>query len=136
MKALQTLQAGLLLLHNYQWLDGAGSVDYLNHHSKQFLNNSGQDLALVAKAPEINWHYVSKDLNPVTSSSGPDGIPTCTFDTCPPLDILIVPGDDRFQLLPDEYNTYLRNFLNSERIIALLTICTGSITVARAGLLD
>lgn len=132
----KTLHAGLLLMHDYQWLDAAGAVDYLNNHSQEFLRGVRQEPDLVARGHVIIWHYIAEDLKPVQASSGPAGIPTCTFTDCPPLDLLIVPGADYRLRLPETCNTLLRNLMASERFIAFLTVCTGSIVIAPSGMLD
>lgn len=132
----KTIQAGLLIIPGYQWLDAAGAVDYLNFHSAGTLKLFKQPPALVEKAHNMVWHYIAENLNPVPASSGPDGVPTCTFADCPPLDILVVPGSDWAVELPDAYYACVRRIIEHERFVALLSVCTGSIVLARGGIID
>lgn len=132
----QTLHFGLLLLPNYQWLDAAGPVDYLNNHSQDFLKLFSRDPAFVAKGPIIVWHYIAADLQPVRATSGPAQLPTCTYTDCPPLDVLIVPGPDPTVPLADECVALLRRLLASERFKNLLTVCTSTAAMAQTDLLN
>ncbi|KAJ2926509.1 hypothetical protein H1R20_g10579, partial [Candolleomyces eurysporus] len=72
---------GVLLIPGYQWLDAVGSVDYINSHSHAMMQMPAATESLRAKAPIINWHYISSEgnLNPVSGSAGPPHIPTVNF---------------------------------------------------------
>lgn len=134
--AMGTLNIGLLLLPEYQWLDAAGPVDLINNHSRQMLSLFQFPPAILDKAPIINWHYISNDLTPVRATSGPPQLPSCTFDTCPQLDYLIVPGPDPFNPLPEGCEGFLRKLFVDSSLKVLLTVCSGSMAVAQAGILD
>ncbi|KAF8808250.1 ThiJ/PfpI [Phlegmacium glaucopus] len=129
-----TLHIGLLLFPVYQWLDAAGSVDYLNNHSQTMLGQLNIPKAILDKAPIIVWHYISSDLTPVRASSGPLQIPSCTYANCPPLDYLVVPGTDPAAPLPEGCAAFLHERVPTLK--ALLTVCTGSMAIAQAGILD
>ncbi|KAF9480414.1 ThiJ/PfpI [Pholiota conissans] len=133
---LNTINFGLLLLPSYQWLDAAGSVDFINLHSQASLKFDHQNESIIAKAPIIEWHYISHNLEPVQATSGPAGIPTCTYDTCPQLDYLLVPGPDPTAPLPNGTAAYLQKLVVQDGFKALLTICTGSLAIAPSGVLD
>ncbi|KAF8171106.1 class I glutamine amidotransferase-like protein [Pholiota molesta] len=134
--APQTIHFGLLLLPAYQWLDAAGSVDFINSHTQFLMRVLRVDEAIVAKAPSIEWHYISHDLKPVQATSGPAGIPTNTYADCPALDYLLVPGPDPFAPLPEGCAAFLQKLMAADGFKALLTVCTGSMAVAQAGILD
>ena len=42
--------------------------------------------------PGAKIHLIWKDLNPVESDAGFSLLPNTTFDNCPPLDVICVPG--------------------------------------------
>ncbi|KIM36478.1 hypothetical protein M413DRAFT_78180 [Hebeloma cylindrosporum] len=132
----QTLNLGLLLLPGYQWLDAAGPVDYINSHSRPMISHLPLAPTVLDKAPIMTWHYISKGLTPIRSTSGPLQQPNCTFDTCPPLDYLVVPGADAFEPLPEGCADFLRKLIVDPTFKALLLVCTGSMSVAQAGILD
>jgi len=130
----QILKFGLLMFPQFQWLDAAESVDLINNHSQAMLKLLQSPEALVAKAPIIQWSYISHDLSPTNPTSGPPHIPTETYKTCAQLDYLIVPGPDPHQPLPEGCAEFLR--AQFDGLKALLTICTGSLAIAPTGLLD
>lgn len=124
---------GVLLLDNYQVLDAIGPVDLVNNISKAFVGELA-GVEVVKKAPEINFHFISHDMKPIQPAGGPLQSPTCTFETCPRLDYLLIPGQaPDVELIPG-----LREFLISkyEEVENILSICTGSLALARAGLLE
>jgi len=129
-----TLHIGLLLFPVYQWLDAAGSVDYLNNHSQEMMKVLNVPKAILDKAPIIIWHYISSDLTPIQGTSGPLQIPSCTYADCPPLDYLFVPGPDPAAPLPKGCAAFLHERV--PKLKALLTVCTGSMAIAQAGVLD
>lgn len=129
-----TLHIGLLLFPGYQWLDAAGSIDYFNNHSQAIIKNFNVPKDILDQAPIIEWHYISSDLTPIQATSGPLQIPSCTFADCPPLDYLFVPGPDPFAPLPKGCTEFLHERV--PKLKALLTVCTGSLAIAQAGVLD
>jgi len=130
----QTLHFGLLLFPGYQWLDAAGAVDYLNNHSYAMMKAVNVPEAILNISPIIEWYYISSDLTPIKASSGPLQIPSCTYADCPELDYLIVPGPDPFAPLPTGCTEFLHERI--PKLKALLTVCTGSMAIAQAGVLD
>jgi transcriptional regulator GlxA family with amidase domain len=122
-------KVGILLFDDVEVLDFAGpfevfSLARLNEERRQN-DPSPFDLVLIAE----------KD-GPVRASGGLKVIPDNTFNDCPPLDILVVPGG---------WGT--RKEISNERLIAwiqgqareverLCAVCTGSMLIGRAGLLN
>ncbi|KAI9216208.1 DJ-1/PfpI family protein [Blastocladiella britannica] len=62
--------------------------------------------------------------------------PDFTYETCPPLDVLLVPGgiDTRVEVTNQATLTFIRD--RFEELEYLLTVCTGAAIVARTGLMD
>lgn len=108
---------GFLLFPNVQQLDLTGPYDVLY------------------PLPDSTLHLVSKTLEPVTSSSGMRILPSTTFDTCPPLDILIVPGGIGINdlILDREAVAFVRRTALQATYIG--SVCTGSLLLGVAGLL-
>ena len=86
----QVIDIGVLLIPGYQWLDASGPIDYINNHSHDMVKLLTVPETLLAKAPIINWHYISSmgNLEQVPASSGPPHVPTTTFIDCPTIDYL------------------------------------------------
>src|ERR1700740_1354421 len=49
-------------------------------------------LSVPSKFPDVKTHVVAKTLQPVSSDRGLAFLPPDTFETCPALDLLCVPG--------------------------------------------
>lgn len=82
-------------------------------------------------------HLVWKTLDPVVSDTGISMNPNSTFATCPrEVDVLFVPGATNNSWLMEDQETlrFLAEFKDSARYIT--SVCTGSIPLAAAGLLD
>lgn len=120
----------------FQALDVFGPLDALNILSRRY---------------KMNLYTIAETLEPVStqlaeqpgagSGSGSDSdfgqriVPTHTFDTAPPLDVLLVPGGQgtRAPGIASAVD-YVREAFPSLQY--LVTVCTGAGVAARAGVLD
>lgn len=112
-----TIHVGLLLFPDVQQLDIIGPHDMLTG------------------LPDVQTHMVWKTLDPIRTNTGLRMIPDTTFVTCPPLDVLLVPGGAGVNaLLTDtEATLFLRATAAKARYVT--SVCTGSLVLAAAGLL-
>lgn len=86
--------------------------------------------------PEAQVHWLWKTIEPVRSGNGLTVMPTMTFDRCPPLDVICVPGGPgQVAMMLDEV---VLEFLREQGKIAkfVTSVCTGSMILAAAGLLQ
>jgi transcriptional regulator GlxA family with amidase domain len=81
------------------------------------------------------WLVAEKN-GPVVTSGGMQVIPHHTFETCPRLDILVVPGGwgTRRELHNPAVLDWLR--LRAPEVETLTSVCTGAMLLGAAGLLD
>jgi len=81
------------------------------------------------------WLVAEKNA-PVVTSGGMKVIPDYTFETCPRLDILVVPGGwgTRRELNNPAMLDWLR--LQASEVETLTSVCTGAMLLGAAGLLD
>lgn len=89
-----------------------------------------------ALIPNTNVHLLWKTREPVTSNDGMTILPTTTFDDCPALDVLCVPGGPgQIEMMQD---SALLKFLQQQGKTAryITSVCTGSLILAAAGLLQ
>ncbi|TFK26558.1 ThiJ/PfpI [Coprinopsis marcescibilis] len=132
------LTIGVLIFpDSTQWLDFAGPVDYLHSHSREYFELLKWGAPhIVEKAPSIQWHFLSASgtLDPVHATAGPLQTPTTTFATCPPLDYLLVPGPDPAIQLSEEGTKFIQDRFPTLK--GLFTVCTGSVIIAKTGVLD
>ncbi len=113
-----SLQIGLLVFPKIQQLDLTGPYEV-------FRSASGIDV-----------HLVWKDREPVISSSGLTFTPTITMADCPQLDVICVPGGAGMNalMLDDETLDFIR--LQSAQARYITSVCTGSLVLGAAGLLE
>jgi cyclohexyl-isocyanide hydratase len=88
-----------------------------------------------ARMPEVTVHLLWKTLEPVRTDRGLTILPTTTFNTCPQLDLVCVPGGPgQVALMEDEI---VLNFLRQTAMTCryITSVCTGSLVLGAAGLL-
>ncbi len=126
---MERKRVGIVLFENIEVLDFCGpfevfSVTRLNAERRQE-ELSPFEVLLVAEEDE-----------PVLTSGGMKVIPDHTFESCPQLDILVVPGGwgTRKELKNPVMLNWLRN--RAAEVETLTSVCTGSMLLGFAGLLE
>ena len=91
---------------------------------------------VLSRMPSATLHFVAKTLDPVMSDCGLALVPTVTLADCPPLDIVCVPGGYGTTALMSD--TVVLDWLRHQAATAtyVTSVCTGSLVLAAAGLLD
>lgn len=109
---------GILVFPNVQQLDLTGPYE------------------VFASAQGSEVHLIWKDRHPLTASTGLTLMPTTTFDECPPLDVLCVPGGSGVNPLLEDAAVldFLRKRAAAVRY--LTSVCTGALVLGAAGLLQ
>ncbi|MFM0646479.1 DJ-1/PfpI family protein [Paraburkholderia bryophila] len=112
-----TLHIGLLVFPRVQQLDLTGPHD------------------VFSSLPDTTVHLLWKDLAPLKSSSGLTLVPDTTFDDCPPLDVICVPGGAGIGDLMEDPDTldFIRRQASQARFVT--SVCTGALVLGAAGLL-
>jgi cyclohexyl-isocyanide hydratase len=91
---------------------------------------------VLARMPESAMHIVAKSAAPVPSDSGLALVPTHTFATCPPLDLICVPGGIAgvVQAMGDrETIEFVRRQSDAAKYVT--SVCTGAFILGVAGVL-
>lgn len=85
--------------------------------------------------PNANVHLIWKNTEPVRTGSGWKITPTTALSTCPPLDVICVPGGTgQIAVMDDaEVLEFLRRQATNARYVT--SVCTGSLVLGAAGLL-
>jgi len=93
-------------------------------------------LQVLSRVPGAMVHLVAKNNEPVASDTVLSITPTATFADCPQLDVICVPGGMGTDVLLNDTETldFLRRQATAARYIT--SVCTGSLVLAAAGLLD
>jgi cyclohexyl-isocyanide hydratase len=91
---------------------------------------------ILAFVPEVNVVTVAKSTEPVVTDTKIRILPDHDFATCPPIDILLVPGgvDPSAEMRDDDVMSWMRTTGDSAEYVT--SVCTGSLILAEAGLLD
>jgi len=79
---------------------------------------------------------VAEKISPVKSTAGPSGVADATMAGASGFDVLLIPGGigTRTQMANAEFLAGLKRLAEASRMVA--TVCTGSLLLARTGLLD
>jgi cyclohexyl-isocyanide hydratase len=88
-----------------------------------------------ATLDDVRLHFVWKSRGPVCTDAGFDLVATASFDDCPPLDVLCVPGGaGQARLMQDaEVLGWLAR--QGEHAAWVTSVCSGSLLLGAAGLL-
>lgn len=112
------LQIGFVLMPRLTQLDLTGPYEVLT------------------RVQDADVHLVWKTLEPVRADSGLQILPTTTFEACPTLDVVCVPGGPGVDALiedPDVLNWLKRSAGQAKYVVS---VCTGSLVLGAAGLLN
>lgn len=93
-------------------------------------------ISVPSKFPQLRTHVVAKTMLPVSSDRGLGIMPTCTFDNCPPLHLICVPGGGAgvVDALADvETVDFIRRQGGQAQYVT--SVCTGAFLLGAAGLL-
>jgi transcriptional regulator GlxA family with amidase domain len=126
---MERKRVGIVLFENIEVLDFCGpfevfSVTRLNEERRRE-EPSPFEVLLVAEKSD-----------PVVATGGMKVIPDHTFESCPRLDILVVPGGwgTRQELKNPTMLNWLR--IHASEVETMTSVCTGSMLLGFAGLLD
>jgi transcriptional regulator GlxA family with amidase domain len=122
-------RVGIVIFLNVEVLDFCGpyevfSVTRLNE-ARRREESSPFEVLLIAERPD-----------PVAATGGLRVIPDVTLETCPPLDILVVPGGWGTRREMD--NEHLLRWIaeRAKEVETLTSVCTGAMLLGRSRLLD
>jgi cyclohexyl-isocyanide hydratase len=92
-------------------------------------------LQVLHRLPGARTHIVAKSRDPVPSDCGLSLVPTATFDDCPPLDLICVPGGFGVSgAIADKATIdFVRRQGKGARYVT--SVCTGAFLLGVAGLL-
>ncbi len=90
---------------------------------------------VLARLPNSKVDLIARTLDPVTTDRGMQIVPTLTYETSPPLDMIMVPGGPGQQQLMEDETTL--DFLRRQAATAkyVTSVCIGSLVLGAAGLL-
>lgn len=121
---LKTRAVGILVFNDVEVLDFCGPFEVFAITPP------------VNEQKQFNVYIISEKNSPVIARNGLSINPHYTIDNCPALDILIVPGG--IGTRQEMNNSNLTNWIKKcyPRLELLLSVCTGAMLLAKAGLLE
>lgn len=126
---MQRKRVGIVLFENIEVLDFCGPYEVFSatrlHEEKRREEPSPFEVFLIAEKS-----------GPVIATGGMKVLPDHTFENCPKLNILVVPGG--WGTRAELKNTVMLDWLRAQAktVETLTSVCTGSMLLGFAGLLD
>ncbi|HZH26984.1 MAG TPA: DJ-1/PfpI family protein [Azospirillaceae bacterium] len=112
-----SFRIGFLLFPHVTQLDMTGPAQFLSQMS------------------DTEVYFVWKTLDPVPTDAGFAIVPTATFETCPDLDMLCVPGGGGQILIMQDPEVLGWLKRQGEQAKYVTSVCTGSLLLGAAGLM-
>ncbi|MEA3430086.1 MAG: DJ-1/PfpI family protein [Nanoarchaeota archaeon] len=119
------MNIGILIYNGVEELDFVGPLEVLSIANLFLNSDSSNDIS-----------RISESLQEVVCGNGTRVIPDFSYVTSPSLDVLVIPGGPSSRR--ERYNLSTIKFLHEHYQNAqyFLSVCTGSLLLAEAGLLD
>jgi transcriptional regulator GlxA family with amidase domain len=129
LSATETVSVGIVLFDDVEVLDFCGPFEVFS------VTRIGPGEPPQRAGP-YRVHLVAETDREVLTVGGMRVLPQGTFEACPVLDVLVVPGGwgTRAQLGNETMLRFLRE--QSARVSLITSVCTGSLLLAKAGLLE
>ncbi|MFP6779516.1 MAG: DJ-1/PfpI family protein [Alphaproteobacteria bacterium] len=129
---MKKINVGILIFDEVEVLDFAGPFEVF---SRTRLLKGAESRRSNDSAP-FNPFTVSMDTNPLTATGGLKIISDYTIKDCPNIDILVVPGGFGTRTLLNNENllSWIKSISDQAKITS--SVCTGSLLLAKAGLLE
>ena len=120
---------GILIFPDVEVLDFAGPFEVFS------VTRLNEDRRREEPSP-FEVKLIAEQNKPIEASGGLRVIPDYDLDNCPPLDILVVPGGwgTRTEITNDRIINWIAE--RGKTVETLTSVCTGSMLLGRAGLLD
>lgn len=113
------------------------ALDFCGPYEVFMVTRLGEDEeSRMMEPPPFDVYLVAENEKPVSATGGLTVIPTCTFESCPPLDILVVPGGAGTRIEIDNRAALGWIAERAKEVETLTSVCTGSMLLGKAGLLD
>ena len=122
-------RVGILIFPDVEVLDFCGPFEVFS------VTRLGENRRREESSP-FEVLVLAEDADPVVATGGLRVIPDATLDTCPPLDVLVVPGGwgTRKEIGNQRMVTWIAE--RAKEVETLTSVCTGAMLLGQAGLLD
>ena len=125
------LNVGILIFDDVEVLDFAGPFEVFSRTRMR----PGVESRRSSEGAPFNVYSVARIKEPVIATGGLEVQPRYDFTNCPPVDLLVVPGGWGTRRLLDNDDTLSWIRKVAEGGARIMSVCTGSLLLAKAGLL-
>lgn len=129
---MERISVGILIFRNVEVLDFAGPFDVFSRTRRE----PGIESRLSEESAPFRVFTVAKTRDPIAATGGLVVVPHHSFADAPQIDLLVVPGGfgTRGLLRDEETLEWIQRTAAGARQVT--SVCTGSLLLARAGLLQ
>jgi len=122
-------RVGILVFPEVEVLDFCGPFEVFS------VTRLDEDRRRIDPSP-YEVHVIAEQHGVIVATGGLKVVADYTFDDCPPLDLLVVPGGwgTRTGMLNYRLIAWLKE--RARQVTTLTSVCTGSLLLGKAGLLD
>jgi cyclohexyl-isocyanide hydratase len=126
---LSDFNVGFVIFPGITQLDFTGPFEVLSRLG------TPPSISVPSNFPQSKTHVVAKTMLPVSSDRGLSFLPTCTFENCPPLNLICVPGGAGVVEALADVETV--DFIGRQSAHAeyVTSVCMGSFLIGAAGFL-
>jgi transcriptional regulator GlxA family with amidase domain len=122
-------QVGIVVFDNVEVLDFCGPFEVFS--VTRLGGEGGRDAP-----PPFNVFLVAESTSPVVATGGMRVLPHFDLDSCPPMDILVVPGGWGTRKAMSNGRLLAWITERAKQVETLASVCTGALLLGKAGLLD
>ena len=126
---MKRTRVGILVFPNVEVLDFCGPYEVFS------VTRLDEDRRREESSP-FEVLLLAESADPVVATGGLRVIPDATLETCPPLDVLVVPGGwgTRKEISNERVLTWIA--ARAKEVETLTSVCTGAMLLGQVGLLD
>jgi cyclohexyl-isocyanide hydratase len=126
---MSAFNVGFVIFPELTQLDFTGPYEVLSRLG------TPPSVATASKFSQVRTHVIAKTMLPVSSDRGLGIVPTCTFENCPPLNLICLPGGPGVGEALADVETI--DFIRREggRAEYATSVCMGAFLLGAAGLL-
>lgn len=132
MADMEKLNVGILIFPDVEVLDFAGPFEVFSRTRTV----AGPESRRSDESAPFHVFTVAKTDELVRATGGLEVLPAFSFDDAPHIDLLVVPGGFGTRPLLDDAETLAWVRHTAATVRKLTSVCTGSIVLAKAGLLE
>ncbi|ETN41053.1 uncharacterized protein HMPREF1541_02987 [Cyphellophora europaea CBS 101466] len=130
------MRVGVILVNSVTEILDVATLDIFAGLSKDFTNNFPSELVSdqwKKEALDVEFHWVNETGKDATLTAGITLKPTDSFETCPPLDVVLMGANVMGYVINEAEGAFIRKAY--DECSAFITVCGGAMSALQAGIL-